>query len=359
VIIHAVFAPDWRDGVPYQRLLAEALASEDVNVDFLRGYKRVLPLARLLGDWQRSRPCDVLHLHWPEAYYPRLNDGRDWFRRMRFSPDLRLATRHCRLVITAHNLHAHNRGDEPFAKYNTRAAFQRASAVIAHSPAAKERIAREYQTPPERIHVIPHGDLSVVLPPAVPQADSRKRLELPSGRICLIFGAVEPYKGLEEVLAWWKQAPPGITLVIAGKPITDEYRAKLEEAAAGIPNVVLRFGWLDDEQLTLWLSACDVVLFNYREIFTSGAASLARSWGVPILLPHRLVTVDLEEPHPSVIRFDSPATDLGSKLQEALKVSNRYEDAAPWRASTGWARIAQLTRAAYNSALSDPAGPGT
>ncbi len=44
--LEVVFAPDWRGGVPYQRLLA-------------------------------AQRCDLLHLHWPEAYYPKLGDRLD------------------------------------------------------------------------------------------------------------------------------------------------------------------------------------------------------------------------------------------------------------------------------------------
>lgn len=33
-----IFAPDWSDGVPYQRLLAESLREHGVNVRFLYGY---------------------------------------------------------------------------------------------------------------------------------------------------------------------------------------------------------------------------------------------------------------------------------------------------------------------------------
>src|SRR4051812_10152561 len=126
-----LFAPDWRNGVPYQQLLADALETLGVRVSFLQGYRRVLPLGRLL----RQQRCDLLHLHWPEAYYPRMDDGWDWFRRARFSTDLKLASRRCALVVTAHNLHAHDRADEPFAAQNTGAAFRRAGAVFAHSAA--------------------------------------------------------------------------------------------------------------------------------------------------------------------------------------------------------------------------------
>jgi len=44
----------------YQTLLADALGRRGANVRFLQGYKRVLPLSRLL----RAQDCDILHLHW-------------------------------------------------------------------------------------------------------------------------------------------------------------------------------------------------------------------------------------------------------------------------------------------------------
>jgi glycosyltransferase involved in cell wall biosynthesis len=315
-----LFAPDWRSGVPYQRLLAEALAAHEVRVSFLQGYKRALPLTRLLQDWRKAHPCDLLHLHWPEAYFARMGDRWDAFRRARFSLDLALATRTLPLVVTAHNLHAHNRAEEPFIMRNSRAAFRRAAAVIAHSAAAGAGIAEQFGVAPERIHVIPHGDLSVTMPPPIPRAEARAKLELGSGPLCLVFGALEPYKGVEEIIAFWRDVQPGVQLAIAGKPMSPEYGAELEQLARGVPDVTLRFGWLADADLAIWLSAVDAVLFNYRTIFTSGAASLARSWGVPLLLPRRLRTVDLAEPSKFVLRFESPGSDLREKLREALAI---------------------------------------
>ena len=55
------------------------------------------------------------------------------------------------------------------------------------------------------------------------------------------------------------------------------------------------------------LRAADCVIINYRELLTSGAASLARSFGVPLLIPARLNTVNLGEPVPRVFLFQSPA----------------------------------------------------
>ena len=84
--LKVIFAPDWRAGVPYQQLLATALPRHGVDVAFLQGYRRGLPLSRLLEGQQ----FDFLHLHWPEAYFPKLGDGLDWFRVVRFPLDLNL-----------------------------------------------------------------------------------------------------------------------------------------------------------------------------------------------------------------------------------------------------------------------------
>ena len=84
------------------------LADRGATVRFVQGYKRVLPLSRLLNE----QKCDILHLHWPEAYYAHRGDGLDLFRTVRFPLDLHQAARKAVLVTTAHNFLAHDRGAE-------------------------------------------------------------------------------------------------------------------------------------------------------------------------------------------------------------------------------------------------------
>ena len=342
-----IFAPDWRSGVPYQRLLAEALERHGVHVSFLEGYKRVFPLRRLLAE----RSCDLLHLHWPEAYYPRKGDAWDWFRRARFASDLAGATRHCTLATTAHNLHAHNRANESFAARNTRAAHTRAGVVFAHSEVAKQRLVREFALAAEKVCVIPHGDLSVTLGAPISQSEARASLGVGGEKIAVMFGAVEPYKGQDEVIAWWRRSQPDATLAIVGNPITPEYGAQLLGLIGDAKNIVTRFAWLPDEQLRLWLCAADCAVFNYRQIFTSGAANLARSWGLPILLPTRLDTIVLDEPTPFVHRFAGFDTDFEAKLRAALAITADFAAAAPWREACSWDEVARLTADGYRSAI--------
>lgn len=347
--LKAVFAPDWRAGVPYQQLLADALATHDVRVTFLSIYKRIIPLTRLM----RSRPCDVFHLHWPEAYFPSKGDLWDWFRRARFTLDLAGATRHRTLAMTAHNLYPHHRSGQPFVAFNSRFAYRRARIVFAHSGAAKSRLVAAFGLDPERICVVPHGDLSVSLGPPVSQAEARHSLGLKAGKIALMFGTVEPYKGHDEIIAWWKRSGEGTRLAIVGDPHSPGYRDHIAAEAAGCPNIIVRFGHLPDAELNLWLCAADVAVFNYRQIFTSGAGSLARSWGLPIVIPTRLDTLDLGEPSPFVHRY-AGIDALGAALRDSTQVPPDFAAAAQWRADCSWENVAARTAAEYRTALGLP-----
>jgi glycosyltransferase involved in cell wall biosynthesis len=342
--LEVLFAPDWRAGNPYQELLAKALRRHAVNVSFIEGYKRIFPLRRLLA----TQRCDVLHLHWPEAYYPRVNDGFDWFRYARFPLDLAGATSRCVLATTAHNFSLHSRR---FLKSNIRHANAEADVVFAHSFIAKQRLIESLALASEKVRVIPHGDLSEVFERPIPAFEARRELGLDPGKLAVVFGRVEPYKGLEEIIEWWHQAQPNVKLAIIGEPCSHDYASQITRLIGHTNNVTHRLQWLSVELLRLWLSAANVTIFNYRNVFTSGAANLARSFGIPILIPRRLDTVILDEPTPYVRRFASFSTDFGEELAEALAVQSDFAAASSWRESCGWDEIARLTVDGYRYAI--------
>jgi len=347
--MNILFAPDYRAGVPYQTLLADALIRRGANVRFLQGYKRVFPLSRLLQD----QDCDILHLHWPEAYYSRRGDAFDLFRIARFPFDLHRASQRAVLVTTAHNFHAHDRTSEMLIGRNVRYANRKSRVVFAHSAGAKQKLVQAFGLDPSLVRVVPHGDLSVAMRPPLSQAEARRQLGLGDGKLALMFGAVKPYKGLEDVIAWWKEAQPPVKLAIVGKPGSDAYAAHISNIIGETSRIISRFEFLSDDALGLWLSAADAVIANYREILTSGAASLARSYGVPLVLPRRLDTIELNEPTPYVRRFTDFATDFRTELDAALSLPPNFASAATWRNACNWDRIAELTMDGYRCAMGD------
>jgi glycosyltransferase involved in cell wall biosynthesis len=345
--IRALFAPDYRKGVPYQQLLAQALAKHGVTVDFSCGYRRVMPLARMI---HAGRP-DILHLHWPEAYFSFKQDWLDRFRRWRLPWDVGLARRQCGgFVLTAHNLFPHRFPGGGLVRNQITSVFRKADLVIAHSAAARDSIVEVHGVPVERIAVIPHGDLSQQTGRLTPKQLARERLKLPNRPLCLMFGRVDRYKGIEEVVDFWKDSRPDAQLCLVGHADAGGYGGRILERIGTEPRIRTVFKHVPDAQLTLWLSACDCVVMNYRSIFTSGAASLARSYGIPMVLPARLNTLDLGEPNPRVIRF-SDIRELQTLLPKAIALGTDYGAAAEWRQHCSWDVIAGQTASVYRTIL--------
>lgn len=344
--LRVLFAPDYRAGLPYQQLLARALTAHGIDVLYPTGYRRGLPLARGAA---RARP-DIVHLHWPEAYFRKAGDRWDCLRVWRYPLDLWLTSRQCPIVVTAHNLLPHNRGTEAGVRQNIRRTMHRAAAVFVHADAAKAKLADAFGVADDRIEVIPFGDHAVTVGEPVPRQDARKLFGIPMNqKMCLMFGTVSPYKGSSEVVRFWIEREVQHRLAVVGPALSDDYTSMLRDMARNSPYVDLRVSaqWMDDAVLRMWLSAADCVIFNYSSIFTSGAGALARSFGVPSLLPVSASTLDLGEPHAHVHRFESLDTDFRDVLERALAVPCDYAFARDWREQTSWEAVAARTAPVY------------
>lgn len=223
-----------------------------------------------------------------------------------------------------------------------------ADAIFVHSAAALDRLTETYRVPISKCHLISHGDLTTRLGPPPSRYEARNTLGLEqTQRTCLMFGAVQPYKGIEPIISWWRSRSPDARLVIVGRPLSPEYARSLIDLACNHPAIAFHLDWQSTELHAAWLAAVDCIVFNYRKILTSGAACEARSMGVPILLPSRHKTISLGEPHPLVFRFDSLETDFQDQLDAALCSTPNYESASNWRDLTSWRNVARETAAVY------------
>jgi hypothetical protein len=346
--MRVLFAPDWRAGIQYQKLLAEALKQHGVEVSFLSDYRRGLPLFR----GTRAKAPDLIHIHWPEAYFSQRGDAWDRLRVARYPLDFWLTAHYCPIVLTAHNLLPHDRGNEDGVFRNARYTGQKSQAVFVHSDGARQLIRERFMLSDDRIHTIPFGDHSVTLGMPLPRAKARAQLQLPiHEKVCLVFGTISPYKGSDELVRFWAENCVPYRLVVVGPIVSEAFANRLYELAQGRATIELHLldEWLDDAALRVWLSASDCSIFNYREIFTSGAAALARSFGLPLLIPRRLATADLDEPHSHVFRFDALHNDFSTQLERAVATPCDYAIAREWRQKTCWERIAESTALVYRN----------
>jgi hypothetical protein len=349
-----VMAPDFQASNPYQQHLAAAIASKGWAVNFPLAKPRVLPLTRII----LAQSPAIFHLHWPEHYYAHSKDNSiKWLRRMIYQElDLPCSgyLSNCKLVLTAHNLWPHKSADCPSSRRTIRKTASRAAAIIAHSESAADVISDSWEVSRDQISVIPHGDLSESLDELPEGAEARRQLGIEhQAPIFLMFGAVELYKGIEEVLLAWIHSKRAESIAIVGSCPDQTLNRKLTSLAAGRRNIILRIDQrVGDREMLWWHAVASGVVFNYSRILTSGAASLARSLGVPIIIRGDLASVDLLEPHATVFRFASTFDDLPKCLDAVALLPEARQIDEAWKNHVSWSNIAEKTILAYSNCLS-------
>jgi glycosyltransferase involved in cell wall biosynthesis len=196
-----------------------------------------------------------------------------------------------RTAVICHNVLPHERRPGDVAL--TRALLRHADTVITHS-AAQAAEAREL-APGATVRTVampPHLPASASPTPGTERAEvSAPAHTRPPGRAdapgrirLLFFGIVRPYKGLDVLLRALAQAPPHVTLTVAGEfwgDITKMDNLIAELGLAG--RVTLRPGYVPADQIPALFGAADALVMPYREATASQNALLAFAHGVPVI----------------------------------------------------------------------------
>lgn len=332
---------------PYVELLRQAL-------DAIPGV-RATSHRDLTPDWVWGhRRLDVIHLHWVEL---QIASPSRWRALKKFTRLVR-AVLLARLlgitfVYTVHNLAHHEGQNARLNRWANRWVFWLADAVHVHDEGVAAQLAALYGRR-RGVYVVPHGNYIGAYPVTATREEARQHLGLqPHEKVFLFLGQIRPYKGVEELIAAFRQLEgDGYVLLIAGNPQDAGYAARIEAAAHGDPRIRLRLGYVPDEELHRYLLAADADVLPYREVTTSGAALLAFSFGVPIVAPRigcfpalvegsRGVLYEPDDPHGLVRALaQAAALDRDAARREALAYAE----------SLGWDGLARRHLAAYRRA---------
>ena len=338
-----------RDGLnPYQRLLYGPLERGGARIAYAGELTPshtlnvlLLPLeliARRLTGWH------VLHLHWVYFFTLPLLGRRAsavWFR-------LVLAVTRAagiRLVWTAHNVLPHQ-AVFPDDVAERRRLLASADLVIAHSEAALAELTQTVAAPSEAV-VIPHGPYGV--PAAHGDRDMTGPLRL------LFFGQVAAYKGVEDLLtALERVGNDDLTLTIAGQCHDDALAARLEKASERLPQVTLRLGHVEDENVPSLLHEHEVFVLPFRRATTSGSVLLGLEAGLPVVVP-ALAAFDgmpVTTYEPGVDGLTEALRELAHTSREELRAAGA-EGSAWISRHASWDDVAERTA----EALAGPARP--
>jgi beta-1,4-mannosyltransferase len=238
---------------------------------------------------QHVRHRDYVHIHWPSFFY-RVPERRKCLRG--FAKFLFLLAvvrwRGARLVWTIHNIYPHDRCVIPLLDILARRLLVKLSTLVfIHCSCAEADVLREFPALRGRIVQIQHGHWMGYYPNTIACSAARSQLGLTENQFVFLFlGSCRPYKNLEALINAFEQLPGKPVLLVAGKFEDAAYEAAVRAAINRSPSrIILRSGFVPDEDMQLFLRACNVVVAPYKEVLTSGSAILALSFGRPVIAP--------------------------------------------------------------------------
>lgn len=163
-------------------------------------------------------------------------------------------------------------------------------AYIAHSDEAREAIAKAYNLPEDKIHVIPHGPYNIY--GFSDREMTRRQLQL-NGFTILYFGMIRKYKGVPLLIKAFNELPMNVAnsmhLIIAGEDWGDDQELLL--ALNNSPyrdRILFKPEFIPDDMVPKYFAVADVVVLPYLRTCGSGVVNIAKAQGKPI------VTSDLE-----------------------------------------------------------------
>jgi len=241
-----------------------------------------------------------------------------------------------KIVLTVHNVNADRRDskDTRLNRFTLRIQYRLANHIFVHTEKMKLELIREFGVPGDRVTVIPFGINNAVPNTALTPADAKQRLGIRENeKTILFFGRITPYKGLEYLIAAFRQIlarREDYRLIIAGRPDRCErywgtLREKLgEDVEAG--RVLLRDEFIPDEETEVYFKAADALVLPYRDIYQSGVLFLGHSFGLPVLVADvgSLKDEIVEGKTGFVFRPEDPA-DLARAIEQYF-ASNLYAE---------------------------------
>ncbi|NUC70863.1 glycosyltransferase family 4 protein [Haloterrigena sp. SYSU A558-1] len=317
------------EGNQYLELLSSSLEQKGVEV---KRSTTARPLALPLLDVLRT-DADVFHLHWTHVYflfgsYERfyripLVKYACWAFSLFFLVQLYLINLFCdRMVWTVHNKCNHERRYEEMDRWVGQQVFSLVDAVQVWDDNTKRELAEYLDVSTTKMVAIPHGNYHPFYPPdeQLSKRKARSSLGLPQNkRIFLYFGMIRPYKQVPKLLNVWSDLDPeGAHLIVAGKPKHEDLIPLIRSVAADRDDVTENLQYISDDEVQTYFAACDLTVFPYKHIYSSGSAVLAMSMGRPFVAPAQGAIPSLGSDKNIVYEDDS----LKSAIEKALQVDS-------------------------------------
>lgn len=265
--------------------------------------------------WAGPAAC---HFHWLAS----LDDAASI---ERFETVLkRLKDQRRSIIWTVHNVLPHDQADLENAIRVRRAIVEAADLIHIMNEQTPQLVAPYFSLDGKRLFYSPHPSYLGDQPATVSRADARFALGLSQETtVFLCFGAIQPYKGLENLIAAAETlalARPELdwTLVVAGLSKDQDLVDRIQRSTTLSRRLVFHPRRVPMEDVQLYFGAADYAVCAYRTSLNSGAAMLAMTFGVPLVAPMNAAFGDLLARGTGVGYPDEPGA-LAAALARAVE----------------------------------------
>lgn len=282
--LKVIFLPWWSRN-PYQQLLVTHLQALGVDVKTFSNNGKFFLTPEVI----RWRP-DIIHFHSLYPFYLSSNPLAFAIKLLAFfSQIIFLKLAGVRIVWTVHDLKNHENMQVRAERIYSIFLAIFADAIITHCVQAKQTVIKSF-------HIFNKGKVFVVSHPHyinyyennIDRDTARKKLGITDANLIFLFlGLIRAYKGVPELIDAFKQLKQDkVYLVIAGKA-SQELTQQIQQQVQDCHEIKFIPGFVADEQLQIYMNACDAIVLPYRDILTSGSVILAMSFGRACVAPRK------------------------------------------------------------------------
>ncbi len=280
-----------------------------------------------------------------------------------------------KIVLTAHNVNAGARDgkDSALNRLTLKCQYRLADHLFVHTQKMKSEIVKHFGVHDSAISVVPFGVNNALPETDLTSVEAKRRLGVAGAeKTILFFGAIWPYKGLEYLVAAFRQLAErhsDYRLVIAGESkkgserYLDGVRKDIHQHVnAG--RVIEKLQYIADGDAETYFKAADLLVLPYTAIFQSGVLYTAYRFGLPVVATDvGAFKEDIIEGRTGFVCKPCDADDLArtietyfeSDLFKSLDIRRQeIRDYASQRNS--WGTVGDMTRSVY-AGLLGPSGP--
>jgi beta-1,4-mannosyltransferase len=308
-----------------------------------------------------ARRYDIWHVHWPDALLNISNSAHAAFKiaGMFAASDI-MRARGTKLIWTIHNLSSHEALHPRLESWFWRQFIHRVDGAISLSDsglaAATQRFPQLEQIPTT---VIRHGHYRDK--GSYQRESARVRLALPEhATTALFFGAIRSYKNVDLLVRAFRDVKsPDAILCVVGNPNSMKLAGEIQKEASLDSRVHIKFRFVENHEVPLFLSAADLVVLPYRDVLNSGSALMALSCNRPVLVPNLGSMSELQKDFSSnwVQTYDGPLT--AAVLEEGFSwAANSRHAECSLPKSYSWETIGNQTLLFYETVIANPAHEG-